>query len=133
MQTAITPFLMFDGHAEEAMNFYVGLLPDGNVVNIRRYGKEGPGKEGSVLHAVFEISGQRIMCIDSPTKHGFSFTPSFSLFVDCGSESQIEDLYTALSNDGSTMMPLGEYGFSKRFAWIQDRFGVSWQLNLPNE
>lgn len=115
------------------MEFYVGLFPDGKVVDISRYGKEGPGSEGTVQLAVFEVAGQRVMCIDSPAQHAFTFTPSFSLFIDCSSELQIDELYNALAEDGSAMMPLGEYGFSKKFGWVQDRFGVSWQLNLPNE
>jgi len=124
---------MFEGQAEEAMNFYVSLFEDGKVVTINRYGKDGPGKEGTVQLAMFEIAGQKVMCIDSPVKHAFTFTPSFSLFVDCKSESQINDLYKSLSKDGKALMPLDTYGFSRKFGWLQDRFGVSWQLNLPTE
>ncbi len=133
MATTISPFLMFQGRAEEAMQFYIGLFPDGKVQSIKRYGKEGPGPEGTVLLATFEVAGQRVMCIDSPSPQEFTFTPSFSFFVDCDSESQIDELYAALSEEGSALMPLGEYGFSRKFGWIQDRFGVSWQLNLPHE
>jgi len=133
MKPRITPFLMFEGKAEEAMSFYVSLFPDSTVVSKSYYGKEGPGKEGTIQLAVFEISGQRLFCIDSAVKHAFTFTPSFSLFVDCTSESQIDDLYRKLSENGATMMPLSCYGFSRKFGWIQDRFGVSWQLNLPND
>jgi len=68
------------------------------------------------------------MCIDSPSVHEFTFTPSISLFVDCESVEEIEKLYSALSKDGKEFMPLGEYGFSEKFGWCQDRFGVSWQL-----
>jgi predicted 3-demethylubiquinone-9 3-methyltransferase (glyoxalase superfamily) len=132
-KTKITPFLMFEGKAEEAMNFYVGLFPDAKIVTVQRYRKEGPGKEGTIEQAVFEIAGQRFNCIDSPAKHAFTFTPSISLFVDCTSESQIEELSKKLSENGTALMPLGKYGFSRRFAWIQDRFGVSWQLSLPND
>lgn len=133
MKTKITPFLMFEGKAEEAMNFYVGLFPDAKIVTAKRYGKGGPGREGTIEQAVFEIAGQRLICIDSPAKHAFTFTPSISLFVQCTSESQIEELTKKLSENGTALMPLGKYGFSKKFAWIQDRFGVSWQLNLPND
>ena len=133
MKTRITPFLMFEGKAEEAMNFYVSLFPDAKIVTAKRYGKGGAGKEGTIEQAVFEIAGQRLMCIDSPAKHAFTFTPSISLFVQCTSESQIEELTKQLSESGKALMPLGKYGFSKKFAWIQDRFGVSWQLNLPND
>ncbi len=83
MKTKITPFLMFEGKAEEAMSFYVSLFPDSRVVSTNHYGKDGPGQEGTVQLAVFEVAGLRVMCIDSPAKHAFSFTPSVSLFVDC--------------------------------------------------
>lgn len=131
MTKQVTPFLMFEGKAEEAMDFYVSLFPDSEVVSIVRYGPGQPGAEGSVMHAVFTVAGQRVMCIDSPAKHGFTFTPSFSLFVDCESEEELDRLFAALSEGGATMMPLGDYGFSRRFGWCADRFGVSWQLNLP--
>ena len=70
------------------------------------------------------------MCIDSPIAHAFTFTPTFSLFVDCDSEAELHRIHDALVVGGATLMPLGDYGFSRRFAWISDRFGVSWQLNL---
>ena len=70
------------------------------------------------------------LCTDSIVKHGFSFTPALSLFVDCESEEEITLLSSALSDGGTTFMPLGNYGFSRKFAWASDRYGVSWQLNL---
>jgi len=133
MKTKITPFLMFEGKAEEAMNFYVNLFPNAKILTVKRYRKEGPGKEGTIEQAVFEIAGQRLMCIDSPAKHAFTFTPSISLFVQCTSDAQIEEMSKKLSDKGTALMPLGQYGFSKKFAWVQDRFGVSWQLNLPSD
>jgi predicted 3-demethylubiquinone-9 3-methyltransferase (glyoxalase superfamily) len=127
----IKAFLMFEGGAEEAMNFYLSLFDDAEVVAITRYGAEGPGAEGSVTSAVFTLAGHQFMCSDSPVHHGFSFTPSVSLFVDCADEDELDRLYAALSEKGQALMPLGEYGFSKKFGWVNDRFGVSWQLNLP--
>ena len=126
----ITTFLMFEGGAEEAMNFYLSLFDDAEVVAITRYGAEGPGPEGSVMHATFALAGQQIMCSDSFVHHEFSFTPSVSLFVDCADEAELERLYVALSEKGAVLMPLGEYGFSRKFGWVNDRCGVSWQLNL---
>jgi predicted 3-demethylubiquinone-9 3-methyltransferase (glyoxalase superfamily) len=131
VQMKVRPFLMFEGKAEEAMNFYVSLFRDAKVVDIVRYGRGGPGAEGSVMKASFAIGDQTIRCIDSPVKHAFTFTPAFSLFVDCDSEEDIVRLCSALSHGGSTLMPLNNYGFSRRFAWVNDRYGVSWQLNLP--
>jgi predicted 3-demethylubiquinone-9 3-methyltransferase (glyoxalase superfamily) len=127
----VTPFLMFEGKAEEAMNFYTTLIGDSEITDITRYGKDESGDEGTVMQAVFTLKGQEIMCIDSNIKHGFTFTPSFSLFVTCDTEEEINHLYESLSDGGETMMPLGDYGFSKKFGWISDKFGVSWQLTLP--
>jgi predicted 3-demethylubiquinone-9 3-methyltransferase (glyoxalase superfamily) len=129
-KTTVRPFLIFEGRAEEAMNFYVSLFDDAKVVEILRYGPNQPGREGSVRLASFSIGDQTIRCIDSAVSHGFSFTPAFSLFVDCESEEQIVRLASALSEGGTTFMPLDNYGFSRRFAWMGDRFRVSWQLNL---
>jgi predicted 3-demethylubiquinone-9 3-methyltransferase (glyoxalase superfamily) len=128
----IKTFLMFEGRCEEAMNFYVSLFPDATVTSIRRYGKEGPGAEGSVMQAAFTVAGQTFMCVDSWVKHGFTFTPAMSLFVDCGNEAEIDGLFGRLSEGGQILMPLGNYPFSRKFGWLSDRFGVSWQLNLPN-
>ena len=131
MSKKITTFLMFEGQAEEAMTFYVSLFPDAEVVSLARYGPEGPGTEGSVMHATFRLAGQEFMCIDSPVKHDFGFTPAVSLYVDCADEDEIDRLFAALSADGAVLMPLGNHGFSTKFGWCDDRFGVSWQLNLP--
>jgi predicted 3-demethylubiquinone-9 3-methyltransferase (glyoxalase superfamily) len=130
MGAKVGPFLMFQGNAEEAMNFYVSLFPGGEILDVVRYGPGEAGAEGSIMRARFSIGSQTIMCIDSVVKHGFTFTPAFSLFVDCESEEEIQRLFSALVTDGAALMPLGEYGFSRRFGWINDRFGVSWQLNL---
>ncbi|MFE5218037.1 MULTISPECIES: VOC family protein [unclassified Streptomyces] len=126
----ITTFLMFEGDAENAMTFYSTLFDDAEIVSIQRYGADGPGKEGSVQHATFSLAGEQFMCIDSPAKHAFGFTPAISLFVQCADEAEIDSLYTALAEQGTELMPLGDYGFSPKFGWINDRFGVSWQLNL---
>jgi predicted 3-demethylubiquinone-9 3-methyltransferase (glyoxalase superfamily) len=128
----VTPFLMFqDGKAEEAMNFYTSLIEDSSITNIVRYGANESGDEGTVMQATFTLKGQEVMCIDSNIKHQFSFTPSFSLFVTCSTEEELDNLYQKLNDGGQALMPLGDYGFSKKFGWLNDRFGVSWQLNLP--
>ena len=129
-KTTVSPFLMFEGRAEQAMTFYVSLFDDGRIIDIVRYGPQGPGAEGSVMKASFTIAGQTIVCIDSAMKHDFTFTPSFSLFVTCESEEQIRRLAAALAEGGAELMPLNNYGFSRQFAWVNDRFGVSWQLIL---
>ncbi|WP_064746832.1 VOC family protein [Lysobacter antibioticus] len=131
MPTQARPFLMFTGRAEEAMTRYVSLFADGRVLEVNRYGAEGPGPEGSVMVARFRIAGLEVMCSDSYVQHAFGFTPSMSLFVDCRSEEEVDALAARLSEGGSVLMPLDDYGFSRRFAWVADCFGVSWQLNLP--
>jgi predicted 3-demethylubiquinone-9 3-methyltransferase (glyoxalase superfamily) len=130
MTQKITTFLMFDGKAEEAMNFYTSLFKNSGIVSIKRYGPGQAGAEGSVLQAVFELDGQKFVCVDSNTKHPFAFTPAISLFVNCGSEAEIGTLFRRLSEGGKVFMPLDAYGFSAKFGWVADRFGVSWQLNL---
>jgi predicted 3-demethylubiquinone-9 3-methyltransferase (glyoxalase superfamily) len=126
----ITTFLMFDGKAEEAMSFYVTLFPDSEIKSISRYGENEAGPAGTVQHAVFSLGGQLFMCIDSVAKHGFTFTPAISLYATCETESEIDALFAKLSDGGQTLMPLDAYPFSKRYAWLNDRYGVSWQLAL---
>jgi len=127
---SIRTFLMFEGKAEEAINFYVSIFRLSQINKIDRYSSNEPGPEGSVKTAVFTIKGQEFMCIDSYVNHGFTFTPAMSLFVNCDSEDEINGLFEALSTDGQVMMPLGAYPFSKKFGWVSDKYGVSWQLTL---
>jgi predicted 3-demethylubiquinone-9 3-methyltransferase (glyoxalase superfamily) len=126
-----TTFLMFEGDAEEAITFYTSLFENSEIVRITKAGPDGPGgpdAEGTVQHALFTLKGQPYMAIDS-FGHNFTFTPSISLFVQCDSKEELETLFKKLSDGGQVMMPLDNYGFSTRFAWVSDRFGVSWQLN----
>ena len=129
-QPTVAPFLMFEGHAEEAMAFYVSVVPDSRVLDVQRYGPDGPGAAGSVQLARFSLAGLTVLCSDSYVQHAFTFTPSVSLFVTCRSEAEVDRLAGALGAGGAVLMPLGDYGFSRRFAWVNDRFGVSWQVNL---
>ena len=128
----VIPFLMFqDGNAEEAMNLYTSIIEDSQITSIVRYGANEAGQEGTLMQATFTLKGQEFMCIDSYIKHQFSFTPSFSIFVTCNTEEELDNLYEKLNEGGQALMPLNDYGFSKKFGWLNDRFGVSWQLNLP--
>ena len=131
MAHSIKTFLMFEGHAEKAMNFYVSLFKGSKIVHVERYGPGEQGAEGSIKKADFTLAGHELSCIDSPIKHGFTFTPSISLFVDCESEEELENAYKQLLEGGEALMPLDNYGFSAKFGWVKDRYGVSWQLNLP--
>jgi predicted 3-demethylubiquinone-9 3-methyltransferase (glyoxalase superfamily) len=126
----VTTFLMFEGKAEEAMNYYISVFEQAEVVSIQRYGANEAGAEGTVAHAIFSLYGQMFMCIDSNVKHGFTFTPSISLYVACATEDEIERLFAKLSQGGAVAMPLMAYPFSEKFAWVADKYGVSWQLNL---
>jgi predicted 3-demethylubiquinone-9 3-methyltransferase (glyoxalase superfamily) len=131
MPKQITPFLMFQGGtAEQAMTFYTSLFDDGRIVEVTRYGAEGPGPEGTVQGARFSLAGQEFLCSDSFVTHDFSFTPSFSVWIETESAEELGRLFAALGDGGAELMPLDDYGFSRRFGWVNDRFGVSWQLNL---
>lgn len=125
----ITTFLMFQGNnAEKAMNFYLSLFDDAKIQSITRYGPNEMGKEGTVMHATFSLAGQEYMCIDSHVKHEFGFTPAMSLYVTCDSKEEVDRLFESFSEGGEILMPLGDYPFSERFGWVNDKFGVSWQL-----
>ncbi len=134
LASTVSPFLMFqDGRAEEAMGFYVDAFPEGQgrIVSIERYGPGAPAPEGQVQFGVFEVRGQQVLVTDSPPVHEFGFTPSVSLFVLCAEEADFDARVAALVDGGEFLMPPNNYGFSRKFAWINDRFGVSWQVNLP--
>ena len=112
MAKDISPFLMFEGQAEEAMNFYVTLFDDSRIERVARYGAGMPGPEGTIVTASFILGGRRFICSDSHVRHGFSFTPSISIFVDCVSEAELQTAYDKLMQGGKALMPVDNYGFS---------------------
>jgi predicted 3-demethylubiquinone-9 3-methyltransferase (glyoxalase superfamily) len=128
----VSTFLMFEGRASEALDFYLSLFEDAKVLHLERYGAGELGPEGTIEQALVTLGGHSLMFFDSPAPHGFTFTPSISLFVRCRSAAEVDRLFAALSEGGEVLMPLGAYPFSPRFAWCSDRFGVSWQLLLPD-
>jgi predicted 3-demethylubiquinone-9 3-methyltransferase (glyoxalase superfamily) len=129
--TQARPFLMFQGgSAQAALDQYFATLPDSRMVQVQHWAEGEPGAAGTIKLAVFTVCGREFMCSDSPVTHAFSFTPSSSIFVDFDSATALEAAFGALSEGGQILMPLDGYGFSQRFGWINDRFGVSWQLNL---
>jgi predicted 3-demethylubiquinone-9 3-methyltransferase (glyoxalase superfamily) len=133
MSQSIHTFLLFqEGNAEEAINLYLSLFDDSSLTTLTKYAK-GLDKEGQIQMAVFKIKGVEFMAIDSPVKHDFTFTPSVSLFVDCKNEKELSNAFSVLSKDGKILMDLGNYGFSEKFAWVNDKYGVSWQLNLKKD
>jgi predicted 3-demethylubiquinone-9 3-methyltransferase (glyoxalase superfamily) len=115
----ITPFLWFDGRAEEAMSFYTGVFPNAKVGEVTRCGEGGPAPAGSVMSATFELEGQAFIALNGGPM--FSFTPAVSFFVSCTSQEEVDHYWTRLSEGGQTQ-PCG---------WLQDRFGLSWQI-VPN-
>ena len=112
----ITPFLWFDGKAEEAMNFYVSIFKNSKAGSIGRYGEAGPGPKGSVMSATFELDGQEFFALNGGP--AFTFTPAISFFVNCETQEEVDELSEKLSAGGST----------QRCGWLQDKFGVSWQI-----
>lgn len=98
-----------------------------------RYGAEEPEREGTVKTASFRIVDQTLLCIDSPDVHAFGFTPAVSFFFECPDAASLDALFDRLSNQGQVLMPLGQYPFAQRYAWVSDRFGVSWQLSAAGE
>jgi predicted 3-demethylubiquinone-9 3-methyltransferase (glyoxalase superfamily) len=123
MAPDLVPFLMFEGQAGDALDLYVSALDDAEVVDIER-------REDRTIEAAFlRIGEQRIRLFDSPVEHGFGFTPAISFFVEFDEPEEVDAAFAKLSEDGGVLMPLDAYPFSPRFAWINDRFGVSWQLS----
>lgn len=131
MKTQIITFLTFqDNNAESAMNFYVELFDNSKILDIQRWGNNGPVEEGKIMNATFDLNGSLFMCSDSPPIHDWDFTPAVSNFIECENEGELEALFSKLSENGEVTMPLNNYGFSEKFGWVIDQFGISWQLNL---
>ncbi len=116
----ITPFLWFDGNAEEAMNLYVSVFKNSKVVSVRRYGKAGPGPEGTVMTGAFQIEGQEFFVLNGGPQ--YKFTPAISLFVNCETQQEVDDLWEKLSAGGR----------KDRCGWLQDKYGLSWQI-IPSD
>lgn len=140
----ITTFLTFREGAEEAMNLYLSLFDDSRVVKVIRARAQEPGwTEGCLQHALFSLGGEQIMCINMPPPGArghdhanwdeLTFNPAMAMYVQCDSREEIDRLFDGLAEGGTVLMPPGTYGFSARFCWVTDRFGVSWRLNLSAE
>lgn len=132
----ITPFLWFNNQCDEAMQFYTSLFPHSSIKSVKRYPTDMqvgpvPNMGGKVLTGVFELAGYQFMALDGGPH--FTFTPAVSISVQCESEAEIDALYAKLSKGGKILMPLQDYGFSKKYVWLNDRFGLSWQLNVPHD
>jgi predicted 3-demethylubiquinone-9 3-methyltransferase (glyoxalase superfamily) len=112
----ITPFLWFNGNAEEAVNFYTSVFKDAKAGRMVRYGAEGPGPEGTVMTAPFRLYGQEFVALNGGPQ--FTFTPAISFVVNCQTQEEVDQLWEQLSEGGS----------KGRCGWLQDKFGVSWQI-----
>jgi predicted 3-demethylubiquinone-9 3-methyltransferase (glyoxalase superfamily) len=131
----IQPSLWFsENNSEEAMKFYTSVFPNSKIVSIEYYPSgysEGPlaGMEGKVINGVFELAGTRFICLDGGPGV-FEFNPSVSFFINCASAEEVENYYNKLVEGGSVMMPLDKYPFSEKYAWVADKYGVSWQISV---
>lgn len=112
----IVPFLWFDGKAEEAMNFYVSIFKNSRVLSVTRYGAAGPGPKGTVMSATFQLEGQQFYTLNGGPQ--FKFTPAISLFVNCETQQEVDELWKNLSAGGR----------EDQCGWLQDRYGLSWQI-----
>ncbi len=112
----ITPFLWFNNNAEEAANFYVSIFKNAKIGRVTRYGDAGPGPKGTAMSVTFTLDGQEFYALNGGPK--FSFTPAISLFVNCETQEEVDDLWEKLSAGGRT----------DRCGWLQDKYGLSWQI-----
>jgi predicted 3-demethylubiquinone-9 3-methyltransferase (glyoxalase superfamily) len=112
----ITPFLWFDGNAEEAMNFYLSIFRNSKILRVARYGDAGPGPKGTVMVASFQLEGQEFQALNGGPQ--YKFTPAISLFVSCETQQEVDELWEKLSEGGRV----------DQCGWLQDKFGLSWQI-----
>ena len=124
-----TPFLMFQGQGQAALALYSEAFPDFALLLLKQHPDDG-AQAGQILSCHIRIGGLEIMLFDSAPVHSFTFTPATSFMIDCDDEAQLRALAESLGAGGKVMMPIDNYGFSRLFTWVGDRFGVSWQLNL---
>ena len=112
----ITPFLWFNGDAEEAMNFYVSIFENSKIGSVSRYGDAGPGPKGTVMSGTFQLAGQQFHALNGGPQ--YKFTEAMSLFVNCESQEEVDELWEKLSKGGQ----------KSRCGWLKDKFGLSWQV-----
>jgi len=112
----ITPFLWFDHQAEEAAKFYVSLFKNSKVVSVSRYGDAGPGPKGTVMVVAFQLDGQEFLALNGGPQ--FKFSPAVSLVVNCETQEEVDKLWEKLSEGGQ----------KQQCGWLQDKYGLSWQI-----
>ena len=124
----LIPFLTFHGNAEEAMNYYVGILPGAKIVSIIRYEKKDRGDEGKVMTGILSFMDQKIMFLDMNADYECpSFNWAYSLYVDCNSVEEFDTIFEGLAKGGTVMMKEEPFMHFRKVAWVTDKFGVTWQ------
>jgi predicted 3-demethylubiquinone-9 3-methyltransferase (glyoxalase superfamily) len=131
MAKTVSTHLMFQGDAHDAIELYASIF-DEFVVGERTLHEEGEN-EGRLQLARVTFAGHELIIFDSPPVHNFTFTPAMSLFVEFDEADQLRQAFEVLSEGGEIAMPLDDYGFSPLYGWVQDRYGVSWQLSLKRQ
>ncbi|VVB70107.1 3-demethylubiquinone-9 3-methyltransferase [uncultured archaeon] len=128
----ITPFLWFDDKAEEAVKLYTSIFKNSKILNTARYDENSSNASGrpagSVMTIAFELNGQTFNALNGGPI--FKFTPAVSYFVYCDSEAQVNELWNKLLEGGSVLMEFTKYPFAEKYGWLNDKYGVSWQLFL---
>ena len=130
MTDTLTVQLMFQGRTNAALDLYDSAIAPFELLSRTVYGPDEMGEIGQVKTAWCRIGNVRIHCFDSPVPHDFDFTPSASLCLALKDEQAVADTFAKLADGGTVLMPLDSYDFSPCFGWVQDRFGVSWQLSV---
>ena len=129
----ITTFLMFNGQAEEAINLYVEAFEDAEILTMVKYEEDDKEPTGAVQHAIFRLKDQVFMAIDNMNGVDVDMNPAMSLYVTVDSPLEMERLFSKLKSGGAILMPKTEMPPFREFTWIVDRFGVNFQLALPDK
>lgn len=127
----IIPYIWFDDQAEEAAKFYVSIFKNSKINDSSFYADGLPKPKESLMSVSFELCGQKFIAMNGGPY--FTITPAISFFVNCETSDEVESIWRLLSKDGMALMELGKYPFSEKFGWLQDKFGVTWQINLSNQ
>ncbi len=117
MSKKITPFLWFDGNAEEAANFYVSVFADAKITDVSRYSEDAPGDPGTVMTVSFELAGQEFTALNGGPE--YTFTPAVSFSIDCETQAEVDHFWDRLSSEGGEPLQCG---------WVRDKFGLTWQV-----
>ena len=121
------PFITTQGHAKDALDFYEAVFPSFKLISLQHHSEP---HDNLIMLAIFTVENQEVMISDSFITHDWQINPGISFFIDLDQEEELHKLAEQLGTNGNVHMPAGDYGFSKLFAWVEDQFGVNWQLNI---